>query len=112
MIDASRMSGNPRGFGFKLCKHSVSMQHKSIRVEIMVIIKQVDECRQLMGKQERTELITVGFLNINEGMLSVKMGDNEASRRRDAQRLSEVLRIFQIDEGLTFLMNGKYFYGS
>lgn len=77
-----------------------------------MMIKQVDECRQLMGKQERTELPAVGFLDINEGVLSVKMGDNEAARRRDAQRLSEVLRIFQVDDGLTVLLNGKYFNGS
>jgi hypothetical protein len=45
-------------------------------------------------------------------MLPVEMGDNKVSRRRDAQRLGEVLRIFQIDERLAVLLNGKYFYGS
>jgi hypothetical protein len=45
-------------------------------------------------------------------MLPVEMGDNKVSHRRDAERLGEVLRIFQIEKGLTFLLNGKYFYGS
>jgi hypothetical protein len=65
-----------------------------------------------MGKQECAKLLVVGFLNVNEGMLPVEMGDNKVSHRRDAERLGEVLRIFQIDEGLTFLLNRKYFYGS
>ena len=106
------MSGRACSLGLKLCNDFVSMQHKSIRVKIKVMIKEVDECRQLMGKQERTELSIVGFLDIDEGMLSVKMRDNEAARRRDPQGLSEILRIFQINERLGFLLNRKYFYGS
>ena len=49
-----------------------------------MMIKQIDETLQLVGKQERTELLAIGFLNINQSMLAVEMGDNEVSSRRDA----------------------------
>jgi hypothetical protein len=45
-------------------------------------------------------------------MLTVEMGDNEVPRRRDTQRLSEVFRIFQVNQRLAFLLNRKYLYGS
>ena len=77
-----------------------------------MVIEQIDESLQLVGKQERTELLAISFLNINQRMLAVEMGDNEVPRRRDAQRLSKVFRIFQVNQRLAFLLNRKYLYGS
>jgi len=76
------------------------------------VIEQIDETFQLVGKQERAKLLAISFLNINRRMLTVEMGDNEVPRRRDTQRLSEVFRIFQVNQRLAFLLNRKYLYGS
>ena len=77
-----------------------------------MVIEEIDESLQLVGKQERAKLLAISFLNINQRMLTVEMGDNEVPRRRDAQRLSEVFRIFQVNQRLAFLLNRKYLYGS
>ena len=77
-----------------------------------MVIQQIDESLQLVAKQKRAKLLAISFLNIDQRMFTVEMGDDEVPRRRDAQRLGEVFRILQVNQRLAFLLNRKYLYGS
>jgi hypothetical protein len=107
-IDASGMGGRPHPLIRKPLDNFVSMDQKSGRLEIIMMIEQIDESLQLVGQEERTKLPAISFLNINQGMLAVEMRDNEVPRWRDSQRLSKIFGILQINQRLAILLNGKY----
>jgi hypothetical protein len=78
------MGGSTPGLPFKLFDNPVSVDQESSCLEVVMVIQQIDETLELVGKQERTELLAIGLLNINQRMLAVEMRDNEVSSRRDA----------------------------
>ena len=86
--------------------------YRTMAIQAPGAIRNSRPALQLVGKQERAELLAIGFLNIDKRVLAVEMRDDEVSNGRDAQRLSEVFRIFQRDEGFAVLLNRKDLYGS
>ena len=76
------MGGPTRCLAAEFLDNFVLMQHEPAGVEIVVIIEQVDEFLQFIGKQQRAELAAKGFLNIDQGMLSIEVVSNECLRAR------------------------------
>jgi hypothetical protein len=57
-------------------------------------------------------LFAIGFLDIDKRMLPVEVRGDEVSSRRDAERLGEILGVFEVDEGFAVLLNRECLYGS
>jgi hypothetical protein len=106
------MGGRPHRLILKPFDNFVSMDQESGRLEIIMMIEQIDKSLQFVAQQERTKLPAISLLNINQGMLAVEMRDNEVPRRRDSQGLSEVFGVLQVNQRLAILLNRKYLDGS
>ena len=63
----------------KLFNNPVSMDHESGRLQVVVVIQQIDESLQLVAKQKRAKLLAISFLNIDQRMFTVEMGDDEVT---------------------------------
>jgi sulfur carrier protein ThiS len=77
------MGGRPHPLILKPLDNFVSMHPEAGRLKIIMIVEQIDESLQFVGKQKCAKLLAVSFLNINQGMLAVEVGDDEVPRRRD-----------------------------
>ena len=54
-------------------------------------------------------MFAVGFLNVDKGVLTIEMRDDEATDWGNPERLGEILRVHKVDKGPAVLFNRKYF---
>ena len=89
-IDSPDMGGGARRLAAKLVDQRISMGNEALAVKVVMPVQRLDELFQLVGKQHLAKLFAVNLLNVDEGMLSVEVRQDEIPDRRKAQGAGKV----------------------
>src|SRR5712692_1481359 len=84
-INASDVSGGPRRQTTKLLHDGFLVIQKALAEEVVVAIQTFEKILELGTEQQRAELLAVCFLNVDQRMPPIKMGQDEICNRRNAE---------------------------
>src|SRR5258706_14998987 len=91
----------------KIVHHRPPAVEEAPVVQIELLVKRVDHLLYLFARENLPDLLGIGRLNIDDGMVAVEMAQDEIAERRHDQRLGEMLGVAEADERLALLLDGK-----
>src|SRR5215510_12759153 len=91
----------------KLSEHFVLALHKSVALEIVVLVELPHELLDLVAGENVTKLSGKGFLDINERMVAIEVAQNKVGGIRYQQwHAGKIERVTDINSGIPLHFHG------